>query len=132
MPRKKIQCLGHVISKKGIAVDAQKIKVIWECPMPKDVADIQYFMGLVRYYRRFIQGFSRIDYFITSLQRKGVNFVWYVKCLESFENLKILLTMAMILKVVDPYKYYTVCIDASKQGLGGVLSQGHMKNMDNI
>ena len=50
-----------------------------------------------------------------------------LKCQESLENLKILLTMAPILKVVDPYKDYIVCIVASKQGLGGVLSQeGHV------
>ena len=91
--------------------------------MPKDVVDIQSFMGLIGYYRRFIQGFSKIAYPITSLQKKGVKFVWSSKCQESFENLKRLLTMAPMLKVADPYKDYTVCTDANKEGLGGVLSQ---------
>ena len=80
-------------------------------------------MGLIGYYRRFIQGFSKIAYPITSLQRKGVKFVWFVKCQEGFESLKRLLTMSQILRVADPYKHYTVCIDASKEGLVGVLSQ---------
>ena len=100
----------------------QKIKAILEWPVPKDVADIRSFMGLIGYYRRFIQGFSKIAYPITSLQRKGVKFVWSVKCQEGFESLKILLTMAPILNVADPYKDYTVCTDASKEGLGRVLS----------
>ena len=91
--------------------------------MPKDVTDIRSFMGLIGYYRRFIQGFSRISYPITSLQRNGVKFVWSMKCHESFENLKILLTMAPILNVAGPYKDYTVCTDASKEGLGEILSQ---------
>ena len=53
--------------------------------------------------------------------------MWSPKCQESFENLKRLLTMAPILKVADPYKYYTLCTDASKEGLGRVISQeGHV------
>ena len=53
--------------------------------------------------------------------------MWSLKCQESFENIKGLLTMAPILKVADPYKDYTVCTDASKEGLGGILSQeGHV------
>eukprot|EP00253_Pinus_taeda_P028992 PITA_28992 len=62
-----IQYLGHVITKEGIAVDPEKIKTIMEWPMPKDVADIRSFMGLAGYYRRFVEGFSRIAYPITSL-----------------------------------------------------------------
>ena len=80
-------------------------------------------MGLTCYYWRFIQGFSKIAYPITSLQKKGVKFVWSLKCQESFENIKRLLTMTPILKVPDPYKYYTVCTETSKEGLGGVLYQ---------
>ena len=53
--------------------------------------------------------------------------MWSMKCQESFENLKIFLTMVPILKVVDPYREYIVCMDASKEGLGGILSQeGHV------
>ena len=92
----------HVISEDEIVVDPQKIKAISKSPMPKDVADIWSFIGLTGYYWRFIQGFLKIAYPITSLQKKGVNFVWSLKCQESFENLKILLTMAPILKVSDP------------------------------
>ena len=125
--KKEIQYLGHVISEDEIAVDPQKIKTISDWPVPKDVADIRSFMGLAGYYRQFIQGFSKIAYPITSLQKKGVKFVWSLKFQESFENLKILLTMAPILKADDPYKDYIVCTDASKEGLGGVLSQeGHV------
>ena len=91
--------------------------------MLKDVTKILSFMGLIGYYRRFILWFSRITYPITSLQRKGIKFVWSVKCQEGFESLKILLTMSQILNVADPYKHYTECIDASKEGLVGVLSQ---------
>jgi hypothetical protein len=47
---KEIQYLGHVILAEGIAVDPEKIKAIMEWPVPKDVADIQSFMGITGYY----------------------------------------------------------------------------------
>eukprot|EP00253_Pinus_taeda_P004481 PITA_04481 len=50
-----IQYQGHVITKDGIAVDPEKIKVIMEWPVPKDVADVRSFMGLAGYYRRFVE-----------------------------------------------------------------------------
>eukprot|EP00253_Pinus_taeda_P035458 PITA_35458 len=62
-----IQYLGHVITKDGIDVDPEKIKAIMEWTVPKDVADIQSFMGLAGYYRRFVKGFSKVAFPITSL-----------------------------------------------------------------
>ena len=56
----KIQYLGHVVTKEGIFVDPEKIKEIEEWLVPKDVTDIQSFMGITGYYRRFIKRFSRI------------------------------------------------------------------------
>ena len=112
---------------EGIVVDPKKIKSIIEWPVPKDVADIQSFMGIIEYYRRFIEGFSKIVYPITSLQKKETKFNWSQKCQDSFNKLKELLTSAPILKVANPDKYFTVCVDASKEGLGGVLTQeGHV------
>jgi len=94
-----------------------------EWPVPKDVADIRSFMGLAGYYRRFVEGFSRVAYPITSLQKKGRAFKWTPECQQSFEQLKHLLTTAPILSIADPNKDYVVCTDASKEGVGGVLMQ---------
>eukprot|EP00253_Pinus_taeda_P020664 PITA_20664 len=65
--KEEIQYLGHVITKDGIAVDSEKIKAIMEWPVPKDVADVRSFMGLAGYYRRFVEGFSKVAFPITSL-----------------------------------------------------------------
>eukprot|EP00253_Pinus_taeda_P017918 PITA_17918 len=121
--KEQIQYLGHIITKEGIAVDPEKIKTIMEWPTPKDVADIRSFMGLAGYYRRFVEGFSRVAYPITSLQKKGKVFKWTADCQRSFEQLKHLLTTAPVLCVADPEKEYVVCTDASKEGVGGVLMQ---------
>jgi hypothetical protein len=121
--QKKIQYLGHVISEEGIAVDPEKIRSIMEWPIPKDVADIWSFMGITGYYHRFIEGFSKISYPITSLQKKGTWFNWSQKWQDNFDKLKELLTTAPILRVADPNKYFIVCVDANKEGLGGFLTQ---------
>ena len=66
-----IQYLGHVVSKDGISVDPDKIKAITKWIVPKNVTDIRSFMGIIGYYRKFIEGFSKIAYSITSLQKKS-------------------------------------------------------------
>jgi hypothetical protein len=76
----KIQYPRHVISVEGIAIDLKKIKAILEWLVPKDVADIQSFMGITIYYCRFIEGFSKIAYPIMTLQKKGTKFNWSQKC----------------------------------------------------
>lgn len=115
--------MGHVISVEGIAVDPKKIKTNMECTTLKNVANIRSFLGLARYYRRFIEGLSNITFPMTSLQKRERDFQWIATCQQSFEKLKHLLTTAPILKIVDLEKFFVVCTDASKEGVGGVLIQ---------
>ena len=82
----KIQYLGHVVTKEGISVDLEKIREIKEWPIPKDANDVRSFMGITRYYQRFIEGFSRIAKPINSLQKKGKKFKWIQKCEEIFKK----------------------------------------------
>lgn len=78
--QREINYLGHVTSGDGIAVDPSKIQAILKWHAPTNVFEVRSFMGLVGYYQRFVQGFSRISHPITSLQRKGKKFVWSGKC----------------------------------------------------
>lgn len=117
----KIQYLGHIISEQGLVIDPEKIKAISEWPVLTDVLTVRSFMGIAGYYRIFVERFSTIAYPITSLQRKGVKFEWTEKSQNSFEKLKLKLTTTPILKIADPDKEFVVCIDACREGLGGVL-----------
>ena len=108
-----------MVTKEGISVDPEKIKVIEDWPVPKDVTDVQSFMGITSYYRRFIEVFLRIMNLITSLQKKGKKFDWNQKCEERFKKLKTLLTSAPILRIADPNKEFVVCTNACNDGLGG-------------
>ena len=80
-------------------------------------------MGLAGYYRRFVEGFFRVAYPITCLQKKGKAFKWTHHYQKSFDQLKHLLTIAPVLRIADPNKEYLVCTDASKEVVGGVLMQ---------
>jgi hypothetical protein len=115
--------LGHIISKDGIAVDPENIEAIREWSAPNNVTEVRSFMGLAGYYKRFIKGFSKIAHPITSLQRNGVKFQWALDCEKSFQHLKQLLTSSPILRIADPNEDFIVCIDACKEGLGGVFTQ---------
>ena len=75
-----------------------------EWSFPKIVTDIISCIGITGYYQKFIEGFSKIFYPITSLQKKGKKFDWTEKCMEIFNKLKHLLTTAPILNIVDPFK----------------------------
>ena len=91
--------------------------------MSRSVAEVRSFMGLTGYYRRFIAGFSKIAYPITSMKSKEKKFQWTEECESSFQRLTQLLTSTPILKIAYPNMNFVVCIDACKEGLGGVLSQ---------
>ena len=69
-------------------MDPNKIRAIMKWFVPKDISDVRSFMGITGYYRKFIEGFSRIVNPITSLQKKGKRFVWDLKCEEIFKKLK--------------------------------------------
>jgi hypothetical protein len=68
--------LGHVVSKDGLAVDPAKVQAVVEWEMPTSVREIRSFLGLARYYKRFIEGFSSLSGPLTVLTRKNVTFVW--------------------------------------------------------
>ncbi|KAL0554279.1 hypothetical protein IC582_008196 [Cucumis melo] len=74
--RKKVTFLDHVVSSEGVSVDPTKIEAVTSWPRLSTVSDVRSFLGLVGYYRRFVEDFSRISSPLTQLTRKGTPFVW--------------------------------------------------------
>ena len=118
-----VQFLGHVILAQGIAVDPAKVDAVVRWESPKSATEIRSFVGLAGYYRRFIEGFSKIVAPLTQLTRKDQPFVWTDKCEGSFQELKRRLTSTPILVIPDVRKPFEVYCDASHLGLGCVLIQ---------
>jgi hypothetical protein len=93
--------LGHIISNGGISVFPDKVKEIMEWSIPTIVTEIRSFLGLAGYYRRFIEGFSKIAMPMTSLLEKGREFKWDEKCQDSVDQLKKRLMSPPVLVMPD-------------------------------
>ncbi|GJU97143.1 putative reverse transcriptase domain-containing protein [Tanacetum coccineum] len=119
----KVQFLGHVIDSEGIHVDPAKIESIKDWASPKSPTEIRQFLGLAGYYRRFIEGFSKIAKPMTKLTQKKVKFEWGDKQEAAFQLLKQKLCSAPILALPEGSEDFIAYCDASKKGLGAVLMQ---------
>jgi hypothetical protein len=120
---KQVAFLRHVISKGGISVDPSKVQDVLGWKTPTSVSDIRSFLGLARYYRRFIEGFSWISKPMMELLEKDKEFKWTSACESSFQELKKCLTTALVLVMSDMEKPFSIYCDASGQALGCVLMQ---------
>lgn len=118
-----IQYLGHIVSAEGIKPLPEKCQAIDEMPAPRNVKEVQIFMGIAGYYQKFVPRFSDIARPITELTKKAIVFLWQPKCQVSFEMLKEFLMDEPILIYPDPNKPYYLFTDASKYAWAGVLTQ---------
>ena len=71
----RVSFLGHVLTAEGVEVDLEKIKAVSEWKQPTSASEIRSFLGLAGYYRRFIEGFSKIAQPMTELLRMDTKFV---------------------------------------------------------
>ena len=115
--------MGHVVSASGVSVDPEKVEAVMSWEKPKAAFEIYNLLGLVGYYRRFIEDFYRLATPMTRLTRKEVKFEWNDLGERAFQGLKSRLTIAPILIVTEQGQRYTVYCDASKDRLGCVLMQ---------
>nr|ABG66286.1 retrotransposon protein, putative, Ty3-gypsy subclass [Oryza sativa Japonica Group] len=119
----RVAFLGHVISPNGVEVDPSKVEAVLAWNPPKNVSEIRSFLGLAGYYRRFIEGFSKLARPMTELLKKEKKFQWSTACEDSFQEMKKRLTTAPVLTLPDIRKDFEIFCDASRQGLGCVLMQ---------
>jgi hypothetical protein len=105
--------LGHIISNGGIAEDPGTIKEIVGWKILESVTKICSFLGVVGYYRCFIEGFSKIVKPMTSLLEKGKEFKWTLACQDSFTQLKLRLMPPLVLVMLDLQKGFDIYYDAS-------------------
>jgi hypothetical protein len=121
--KKQLLYLGHIISSEGIKPDPAKIAVVKDWPEPDNVHKLRSFLGFCNYFRKFIQGYSKLALPLTSLTKKGERYEWTDACQQAFEGLKWNLTNAPLLSLPDPGKPYEMVADASGYAIGGVLFQ---------
>jgi hypothetical protein len=120
-----VSFLGFIISPDGISMEPDRVTAITEWPTPTSVQDVQIFLGFANFYRRFIEGYSRITSPISALLRKDQNFYWSSQAQEAFEELKHRFTSAPILHHFDPNLPIRLHTDASGFAISGIISQLH-------
>ncbi|GJT86472.1 putative nucleotidyltransferase, ribonuclease H [Tanacetum coccineum] len=118
---REVQFLRHVINGNGIYVDPSKIEAVKNWKAPRTPSEVRSFLGLVGYYRRFIEKFSKIAKSLTILTQKCKTFDWGEEQENAFQTLKDKLCNAPVLALPDGPKYFVVYCDASGPGLGCVL-----------
>ena len=121
--KEKIEFLGFILSSRGKMMAPSKVASISGWPKPNNKKDIQRFLGLANFYRRFVKNYSYIVAPLTALTRKEHEFCWNKKENEAFDRIKSLITTAPILSHFDPDRQIRIETDASDFAIGACLSQ---------
>lgn len=127
-----VHYLGHVVSAEGVMPDPAKVEAVREWPTPSGQTEVQSFLRLASYYRRFVRGFADIARPLHPLTEKGRRFQWSESCQRAFDQLKMGLTTAPVLAYPDPNKPFILDTDASDVGIGAVLSQQEEEGLERV
>ena len=117
--------LGQVVTREGIHIDPEKVNAVKTWPVPTSGREVQQFLGLVGYYRNYIQNFATIAKPLYQLTERGREFCWSEECSISVQELRSQLVAAPILAFPDFIKPFLLGTDACETGIGAVLSLEH-------
>ena len=112
-----------MVSENGISCDPKKIEVVKSWPRPKNQKEVKNLLGLALYYRQYLNNFSTVAKPLTNLTSPKAKFEWSEEREEAFKKLIELLTSAPVLGYPQDAGTFILDTDASKVGLGAVLSQ---------
>lgn len=155
--RTSVNYVGHIVSQDGISTDPSKIEAVVSWPQPQTVTELRSFLGFCGYYRRFVRDFSKLcrplnellKGYPSSAKKRNKNSPvsntkpcfkpsepfgsrWTAQCDTAFQTLKNCLTQAPVLAFADAQKPYVLHVDASMDGLGGVLYQKHEEGLQPV
>ena len=135
---KRIQYFGHIISVKGMWMDPEKVDAILKWLKPKNLQELQIFLGMLGFYQSYVKYYKKISipisfcnqrlqeniYSNNQLQSNSKEITLGEALQRSFEKLKVALAVALILDIVDPNKPFLLEIDASGEAIRAILMQG--------
>jgi RNase H-like domain found in reverse transcriptase len=148
--KQSVKFLGYIMTINGIQMDSSKVEAVLNWPVPTSVKELQSFLGFANFYRRFIEGYSRITALLTDLTKKimietdaseyGISailpkdpegskpqgkqpFTWGTAAESAFQELKKKFTIALILATFDPERQIILEIDASDYVIDMCISQ---------
>jgi hypothetical protein len=123
--QEEVEFLGYLVGKNGVRMDPAKVSAVAEWPEPKNVRDVQSFLGFANFYRRFIPDYSEKSLELTALLKKDRPFVWTPEAQKSFDTLKATFTRLEygILRYYNPSLPSMLETDASDYAIGACISQ---------
>jgi len=119
---REVEFLGVIIGPEEIKMEKEKVKGVLEWPTPKCVKDVQKFLGLANYYRRFIEGFATVARPLHDLVKKDKKWEWTEREQKAFIELKERFTKKLVLAAPDIDKRMRMEVDASDYATGEILS----------
>lgn len=119
---REVDYLGHIIYVEGVRVDNRKIEAMQAMPPPKSITELRGFLGLIGYYRKFVQNYGLLATPLTELLKRG-NFGWSPKAMTAFEELKRAMVTTPVLALPDFSVMFVVETNALDFGIGAILSQ---------
>ena len=122
--RPEVAYLRYIIDKEGVRSDPKKLEAVKHFPIHKNPKNMEQFLGLTGYYRRFMEGFSKIAIPLNQLLKKDMKFKWANKHQEAFDTLKEKFCEEPLLQRLDFSKPFILTTDASGYAIGGILCQG--------
>jgi hypothetical protein len=118
-----VDYLGLVISPKGISMEEKKVQAVKEWPVPKNVKQVQSFLGFANFLHRFVPNYSTLARPLHNRTHKDAKWEWGVPEQKSFDSIKEAICQQPVLAHPDPSKPYYLETDASGAAMGAILSQ---------
>ena len=118
---REVEFLEVVIGPKGVEMQKEKVEEVLNWLTPRNIKEVQKFLGLINYHRRFIKNFARITALLHVLVRKEQKWKWEQEQKKVFGKLKVVFTTESVLAISDIDREMRVEADASDYATGGVL-----------
>ena len=110
-----------IIGEDGVRMEKEKVQRVIEWPVPKNIKDVQKFLGLANYYRQFVKDFAMIAKPLHETTRKDKKWNWGEKQQKAFEELKRRFIMEPVLVILNLDREIRIEADVSDFAMGGVL-----------
>eukprot|EP00253_Pinus_taeda_P028002 PITA_28002 len=115
--------LGHIISKDGIRIDPDRIQAILQMPHPRNIKELQAFLGKINFLKRFIPNLAELSRLLNNMLKKDSKVKWTVEENQAFEGIKLALTQTPVLTNPQFDKDFIIFSFASDHTITVVLLQ---------
>lgn len=122
--------LGHIVGQGQVKTVTTKVESIAHFPTPSNKKELMHFLGMAGYYRKVCGNFSVIAEPLAALLKKNEKFKWSEACEQAFRKVQVILMISPVLVAPTFEQQFKLYVDASDVGVGGVLMQQDIREVD--